>query len=673
MAHRLSDSTSPYLLQHVDNPVDWHEWGPEAFAEAQATNRPIFLSVGYAACHWCHVMAHESFEDESVAELLNAGFVPVKVDREERPDVDAVYMDATVAMTGQGGWPMTCLLTPEGEPFWCGTYLQRPQLLQLLTAIGGAWTEQEAQVRASGTAVVEALTRSQDPAQEPLPLDPDLLDAAVATLTRSFDQEAGGFGTAPKFPPTMVLEFLLRHHARTGSTSAWRMLEETATAMARGGLYDQIGGGFARYAVDRSWVLPHFEKMLYDNAQLLRFYAHLWQAAGRVEGADATRHLAGRVVRETAEFLLRELRTSEGGLASSLDADTEGVEGATYVWTPAQLTAVLGAEDGARAAELLVVTLGGTFEHGASTLQLPVEPSDPTWWDGVRTKLKAARDQRPQPDLDDKVVTAWNGLAIAALAEAGWLLEEPAWVQAAVDAATLVVESHVVDGRLRRSSRKGQVGVAEGVAEDHGDLIEGLVVLHAVTAQTRWLESAGRLLDDAVARFGEETEAGLLIHDTASDAEPLVLRPRARGDNAEPCGQSALAGALLGYGAAVGSAQHLERAGRALGPMGTIAARDPRFAGWALAVAESTVDGPLQVAISDGTGQAELVAAVRQALPPGALAVVAAGASNQGQATPPLLRDRGAVNGRAAAYVCRGTRCDLPVSESEELVAALLR
>lgn len=661
MANRLATATSPYLLQHATNPVDWWEWGPESLAEALRTNRPIFLSVGYAACHWCHVMAHESFEDEGIAELLNDGYVSIKVDREERPDIDAVYMDATVAMTGQGGWPMTCLLTPEGEPFWCGTYLPRPQLAQLLTSITEAWQGQEEQVRASGTAVVQALANAQDGAAQALPLHAELLDGAVATLNRSYDQQHPGFGTAPKFPASMVLEFLLRHHARTGSAAAWRMCQETATAMARGGIYDQLAGGFARYAVDQAWVIPHFEKMLYDNAQLLRVYARLWQAAARDDEA-AVAALAERVVRETVDFLLGSMQTAEGGFASSLDADTDGVEGATYVWTPAQLAEVLGAEDGQRAAELLRVTDEGTFEHGTSTLQLPADPQDLPWWSSVRDRLRAARDQRPQPALDDKVVTAWNGLTIAALAEAGWLFEEPAWVAAAERAARLVLDVHLVVGRLRRSSRGGQVGSADAVAEDYGDLVEGLVALHAATADPHWLTAAGTLLDDAVARFGD---ADGVFHDTATDAERLVLRPRARGDNAEPCGQSALAGALLAHGAAAGSAEHLGLGTQALAPMGLIAQRDPRFAGWALAVGEAALAGPLQVAISEGTGQQALVEVARS-YAMGGLVVVA----GQG-ATPPLLQDRPGVGGAAAAYLCRGTVCDLPRTSPEDLRDAL--
>ncbi|CAN5878981.1 thioredoxin domain-containing protein [soil metagenome] len=649
--NRLTSSTSPYLQGHANNPVDWWEWGEPAFAEARRRNVPVLLSVGYAACHWCHVMAHESFEDEQVAEALNAGYVPVKVDREERPDVDAVYMSATTAMTGHGGWPMTCLLTPEGEPFWCGTYLPKPQFLQLLDAAGRAWRDREQEMRAGGVHVVEVLREAQARERHTAEITEDVLAGAVSTLHGAFDEQHGGFGSTPKFPPSMVLEFLLRRHARTGDVRAWEMAERTAVAMARSGTYDQVGGGFARYAVDRGWVVPHFEKMLYDNAQLIRVYAHLRQRA-----AGEVRRLAERVVRESVQFLLDDLGTGQGGFASSLDADTDGVEGATYVWTPAQLGEVLGERDGQRAAELLLVTEEGTFEHGTSTLQLPRDPQDPAWWAQARIRLLNARDGRPQPARDDKVVTAWNGLAIAALAEAGFLLEEPTWVAAAGSCADLVLDLHMVDGRLRRSSRHGVVGAAEAVAEDIGDLVEGLLALHAATADGRWLSAADGLLSDAVHRFGDGSGA---FHDTAHDAEQLVLRPGSRGDNAEPCGQSALAGALVGYGALAGSVHHLDLGRAALAQMGQVARQSPRFAGWAMAAAESLAAGPLQVALAAGEGGEALVAAARAQAPPGTLVVVGAG-DDEGV---PLLAGRGSVDGRAAAYLCRGTVCGLPVTD----------
>jgi uncharacterized protein len=540
MPNRLADATSPYLLQHKDNPVHWQEWGPAAFEEARRRDVPVLLSVGYSACHWCHVMAHESFEDEQVAQAINGGCVAVKVDREERPDIDAIYMNATTAMTGQGGWPMTCLLTPGGEPFFCGTYLPKPQLLQLLAAVGDAWSTRRGEVLASGSHIAQAL-RSAVARGPALALgDPDLA-GALTQLSRSFDATNGGFGRAPKFPPSMVLEFLLRHHARTRSEPALQMVERTCEAMARGGMYDQLGGGFARYSVDERWVVPHFEKMLYDNALLLRVYLHLWRATGSP--------LAGRVARETADFLLRDLLTPEGGFAAALDADTDGVEGLTYAWSPRQLMDVLGPEDGERAARLLSVTPTGTFEGGMSTLQLREDPTDPAWWARTRERLLRARAARPQPGRDDKVVTAWNGLAIGALAEAGALMDEPRYLAAATRCAELHMERHLVDGRLRRSSRGGVVGQAAAVAEDHGDLAEGLLALHQATGDARWLRHAGILLDVALEHFAAE-DGG--FHDTADDGEQLFTRPRGEADNAEPSGQSALAGALLTWSALTG-------------------------------------------------------------------------------------------------------------------------
>lgn len=427
MPNRLADATSPYLLQHADNPVDWWPWGPEAFEEARRRGVPVLLSVGYAACHWCHVMAHESFEDEKVAEYANEHFVAVKVDREERPDVDAVYMEAVQAATGQGGWPMTVFLTPDKDPFYFGTYFPpeprhgMPGFRQVLEGVDAAWRERRdevgevaARIRADLAERAAVYTVGSGVHQPPGEAD---LHQALVGLSRGFDAARGGFGGAPKFPPSMAVEFLLRHHARTGSGVALEMAARTCEAMARGGIHDQLGGGFARYSVDAEWVVPHFEKMLYDNALLLRTYLHLWRSTG-----DA---LARRVALGTADFLLRELRTPEGGFASALDADSldpatgKSVEGAYYAWTPEQLAEVLGAEDGATAAELFAVTPEGTFEHGTSVLQLPADPADPAAYERIRAGLLAARSRRPAPARDDKVVAAWNGLAIAALAEAG--------------------------------------------------------------------------------------------------------------------------------------------------------------------------------------------------------------------------------------------------------------
>ncbi len=655
MANRLSAATSPYLLQHQDNPVDWQEWGADAFAEARRRDVPVLLSVGYSACHWCHVMAHESFEDEQVAQVLNAGYVAVKVDREERPDVDAVYMAATTALTGHGGWPMTAILTADGEPFFCGTYFPREPFLQLLDAVSEAWAERRDDVLASSAHIAAALRTASAPSGGGI--DVSALDAAASALGHGFDRLRGGFGGAPKFPPSMVLEFLLRHHARTGDPSALEMVVRSCEAMARGGIYDQLAGGFARYAVDADWVVPHFEKMLYDNAQLARVYLHWWKASGST--------LAERIARETADFLVRDLGTDEGGFASALDADTNGVEGLTYAWTPGELREVLGPEDGARAAELLVVTADGTFEHGTSTLQLPRDAPDAEWWGRTRMRLMVSRDQRPQPHRDDKVVTSWNGLAIAALADIGAVLQEPSYLLAAARAARFVVDAHVEEGRLRRSSRQGRVGAAAGVADDYGNLCEGLLTLHQATGDPHWLEVSGQLLDVALAHFGAD-DGG--FHDTADDAEQLVTRPRGIGDNAEPSGQSALAGALLTYGALTGSPRHLEAAGAAVDAAGSVATRDPRFAGWALAVAEARAAGPLQVAVvGEGPLADELVRVVRSSRSPGI--ALAAGAPDAPGL--PLLAGRPLVDDDAAAYVCRGFVCDRPVTEVEALRAAL--
>jgi uncharacterized protein YyaL (SSP411 family) len=670
MPNRLARATSPYLLQHAENPIDWWEWGEEAFTEAARRDVPVLLSIGYAACHWCHVMAHESFEDPATAEQVNAGFVAIKVDREERPDIDAVYMAATQAMTGQGGWPMTCFLTPSGEPFHCGTYYPptprhgMPAFRQLLSAVTTAWRDDRERVRSSAGQIAARLADNAAAVLPPGSVDGDALERAVATLAESFDPGYGGFGDAPKFPPSMVLEFLLRHHERTGSSLALQMVGLTCERMARGGMYDQLAGGFARYSVDARWVVPHFEKMLYDNALLLRVYAHLFRRTDS--------RLARRVAEETAEFLLRDLRTAEGGFASALDADADGVEGLTYAWTPVQLQEVLGAEDGAWAAELFGVTEEGTFEHGSSTLQLLADPAEPTRWERVRAELLATRDTRPQPARDDKVVTGWNGLAILALAEAGVALDRPGWTAAAAQAAELVLRLHVVDGRLRRSSRNGVVGAAAAVLEDYALLADALLALHQATGAPRWLAAATELLDLALAHFADPEHAGMFF-DTADDAEALLHRPRDITDNASPCGSSALAGALLTASVLAegeAAARYADAADAAVRSAGALAQRYPRFAGHWLTVAEAAVRGPLQVAVvgaATDPAHAALLAHVRRVAPAGTVVV----AGEPDAAGVPLLAHRPLVAGGPAAYVCRGFVCDRPVTQPAEVTALL--
>lgn len=669
MPNRLAHETSPYLLQHADNPVDWRPWSPEAFEEARSRNVPVLLSVGYASCHWCHVMAHESFEDGEVAAYLNAHFVPVKVDREERPDVDAVYMEAVQAATGQGGWPMTVFLTAGAEPFYFGTYFPpeprhgMPSFLQVLEGVVSAWTDRHDEVNeVAGRIVRDLAGRSLAHGGEGLPGESELAQALLG-LSREYDEKHGGFGGAPKFPPSMTIEFLLRHHARTGAEGALQMAADTCEAMARGGMYDQLAGGFARYSVDREWVVPHFEKMLYDNALLCRVYAHLWRATGS--------ELARRVALETADFMVRELRTAEGGFASALDADSEDgdgkhVEGAYYVWTPAQLREVLGDEDAAFAAELFGVTEEGTFEEGASVLQLPRTDVavDAGRAADVRARLLAAREERARPGRDDKVVAAWNGLAIAALAETGAYFDRPDLIERATEAADLLVRVHMGDvARLARTSKDGRTGDNAGVLEDYGDVAEGFLALAAVTGEGVWLEFAGFLLDIVLQHF---TGEGGQLYDTADDAEQLIRRPQDPTDSATPAGWTAAAGALLSYAAYTGSEAHRAAAEGASGVVKALGPRAPRFIGWGLAVAEALLDGPREVAVTGPVG-GELHRTALLGRAPGA--VVAAGGT--GGTEFPLLADRLMVDGAPTAYVCRHFVCDAPTTDAQELARKL--
>ena len=649
----LAGAISPYLRQHADNPVHWQQWSPEALAEAADRDVPILLSIGYAACHWCHVMAHESFEDIEVASVLNDGFVCIKVDREERPDLDAVYMNATVAMTGQGGWPMTCFLTPDGRPFFCGTYYPKAGFLQLLGAVAETWRDRRDEVeRASDQIADELRAMAAGLPGGGAPIAADLCDHAVATVLRDEDQAHGGFGRAPKFPPSALLEALLRHHERTGSTAALDAVRRAATAMARGGIYDQLAGGFARYSVDPYWVVPHFEKMLYDNALLLRVYAHLARRTGDP--------LAQRVTRETAHFLLTDLRVG-AMLTSSLDADAAGHEGSTYVWTPTQLRDVLGADDGAWAASLFEVTAAGTFERGASVLQLPVDPDDPVRFASVRSTLLQARATRPQPDRDDKVVTAWNGLAITALAEASVALDEPELLTAATECARRLLELHLVDGRLRRASLGDVVGDGAGILEDHACLATGLLTLHQLTGA--WLPEAVGLLDLALEHFVDPAQPGRWF-DTADDAEQLLVRPADPIDGATPSGASSMAEALQLAAHLTSSDRYAEAARATLSGAAPILARAARSGGHWLAVAEAAVRGPIQIAVA-GDPASELLAAARRLAPGGAIVVGGARDSSE------LLKDRDRVGGADAAYVCRGTVCDLPVTSMQDLATAL--
>ncbi|HVQ98659.1 MAG TPA: thioredoxin domain-containing protein [Mycobacterium sp.] len=655
----LGSATSPYLRQHADNPVHWQQWSPQALAEAADRDVPVLLSVGYAACHWCHVMAHESFADDEVAAAMNADFVCVKVDREERPDIDAVYMNATVALTGHGGWPMTCFLTPDGRPFFCGTYYPKPAFLQLLSAVVDTWRGRRDEVEQASHRIAAELRQMASglPGGGP-PIEPALCDHAVAAVLQDEDTERGGFGGAPKFPPSALLEALLRHYERTGSAESLDAVRRTGTAMARGGIYDQLAGGFARYSVDNAWVVPHFEKMLYDNAQLLRDYAH-W--ARRTSDP-----LARRIAAATATFIVAELGAGDM-FTSSLDADAGGREGSTYVWTPQQLREVLGDDDGRWAASVFGVTEAGTFEDGASVLQLRDDPDDVDRFGRVRTALLAARLTRVQPDRDDKVVTAWNGLAITALAEASVALGDPELLTAAERCAAALGHLHVVDGRLRRASLGGLVGDSHAILEDHAMLATGLLTLYQLTADRNWLAQAVELLDTALAHFADPDRPGRFF-DSPDDAEQLVFRPADPLDGATPSGASAVTEALLIAAHLVGG-ERADRYGQAAADAllvhSPLLARAPRSAGHWLAVAESAVRGPLQIAVACDAAQSRLLADARRLAPGGA--IVVGGPVNSSV----LLADRDRVAGVDAAYVCRGRVCDLPVTTAPELAAAL--
>ncbi|MDR7086144.1 uncharacterized protein YyaL (SSP411 family) [Aeromicrobium panaciterrae] len=655
MPNRLAQATSPYLQQHADNPVDWWEWSDEAFVEAKKLDRPILLSIGYAACHWCHVMAHESFEDEVTAAYMNEHYINIKVDREERPDVDAVYMSATQAMTGQGGWPMTCVLTPEGEPYFAGTYFPpeprqgTPAFTQVLQALSEAWNERRDEVLTVSKDVLSHLRSDIDPIGGDLGVEQ--LDAAVESLAKQYDAESGGFGSSPKFPPSMVLEFLLRNAARTGSQQALDLVAGTCEAMARGGMYDQLSGGFARYSVDRFWRVPHFEKMLYDNALLLRVYLHWWR--------QTASPLAARIARETGRFIIDELGTPEGGFASALDADSDGHEGTFYVWNPNQLMRTLGPADGAWATELLGVTGGGTFERGFSTLQLLNDPDDQARWDDVRAKLLDARAGRTRPARDDKVVASWNGLAITALAEAGVLLEEPDFSAAAIRAAELLADVHLGD-RLVRTSRDGVASTHAGVLEDHGAVAEAFLAVLGTTGDAVWLDRARVLLDRVVDHFADPAGG---FFDTADDAEALVVRPKDVSDNAYPSGTSAAVTALISFAAITGDHRYRAAAESGIASAASVGTQVPRFAGWTLAAAEALVAGPLEIAVV-GPERSELHRAALSLSSPGAVVV----AGEVGTAIP-LFEQRDLVDGKTAAYVCRGFVCERPVTSVEELRA----
>src|ERR1700694_4784000 len=564
MANRLARETSPYLLEHADNPVDWYPWGPEALARARAEHKPILLSIGYSACHWCHVMARESFEDPQTAALMNRDFVAIKVNREERPDLDQVYMRAVQGMTGSGGWPMTVFLLPDGTPFFAGTYFPptdrfgMPSFTRVLAAVADAFTKRPADVEETATQVRDFLNRPSVPLAVG-ELTSALLDEAAAGLERDFDPGQAGFGGAPKFPQPMIVEVLLRHHVRTGQRTALEMALQTLRAMAAGGMYDQLGGGFHRYSVDERWLVPHFEKMLYDNALLARAYLDAWQLTH-----DAAFR---RVAEATLTFVLREMTSPEGGFYSSLDADSEGEEGRFYLWTPPELESVLGVEEARALGSVFDVTDRGNFE-ARNTLH-PVAPGAIEVLDAARERLMVARALRARPHRDEKVIAGWNGLMLRAFADAGRVLDREDLVMTAQANARFLLSHMRQGGRMRRSYKDGRAPLA-GFLEDQAAVADGLLSLYEATFDREWLDAVRELLREMLTAFWDD--AGGVFFDTAADQEALVARTADVTDNAIPSGTSLAVDVLLRAGMLLGEPSWTDRAQATLERLGPAAA-----------------------------------------------------------------------------------------------------
>jgi uncharacterized protein YyaL (SSP411 family) len=681
MPNRLAGETSPYLLQHSNNPVDWMPWGGDALARAKLLDRPIFLSIGYAACHWCHVMERESFEDEATARLLNDRFVSIKVDREERPDLDAIYMSAVQAMTGGGGWPMSVFLTPDGQPFYGGTYYPdeprhgMPSFRQVLEGVSQAWTTQRGEVVAAGQRLVSALVeQSRVASGGDVTIDADFFRSVNAALDSRFDTRNGSWGGAPKFPQPMTLEYLLRRIA-AGDGSPGAMVRFTLEKMADGGIHDQLGGGFHRYATDARWLVPHFEQMLYDNAQLARVYLHAWRVFADERGGRYR-----EVAVEVLEYMLRELRRDDGAFASSQDADTEGIEGLTFTWRAPEVREVLGAEPvAARFAAAYGVTEEGNWEDVTILSRVWPADNEPLPRDDVaaeaelaraRASLLERRSTRPQPARDDKALAAWNGLAIAAFAEAGRLLGEPRYTTAAVEAAEAIVGGLLAeDGTLRRSWKDGRA-VGSGVLEDYAHLAEGLLALYETTFDERWFTTARGLVDSILARFADAAGG---FFDTAVDHEQLITRPKDPQDNAVPSGGAMAATVLLRLAAFTGEGRYRDAAERAIGTLAGYLTRYPTgFAQWLVAASFAAGDAVEVVIVGDPSDAAtlDLLEPVWSEWRPfQVLAVSAPGAASASAVE--LLHDRVALDGKPTAYVCRDFVCSLPVTTVDRLVDQL--
>ena len=680
MPNRLINETSPYLLQHANNPVDWYPWGEEALSRARDEDKPILLSIGYSACHWCHVMERESFENDAIAELMNLHFVNIKVDREERPDLDAVYMEAVQMLTGSGGWPMTVFLTPEGKPFYGGTYFppvdrhNMPGFPRLLETVSQAYGNSRSEIERVTGQLTEQMGRTANMPRGSGALDDGIPHHAYNQLATNFDYQNGGVGSAPKFPQAMTLEILLRYHAHGHNDRALSMLELTLEKMARGGIYDQVAGGFHRYSTDSFWLVPHFEKMLYDNALLARLYLHAWLATGR--------SLYRRITEETLDYVLREMTGEQGGFFSATDADSEGEEGKFFVWDPGEIEDLLGPEDGSLFSAFFGVTQRGNFE-GKNILNISVKAADFAQRQDVtlqrlvdvidkgKSALWEARQHREPPLLDDKVLASWNGLMLRAFAEAGAALERQDYIAAAAKNANFLLNGMRPQGRLLRTYREGQAKLP-GFLEDYSFVADGLVALYEATFDRRWLDAAVELVDDMIAGFWDES-AGAFF-DTGRDHEELVVRPRDVFDNAQPCGGSVASDLLLRLSVITGNEDYAAKALAPLRALAELMGRAPAGTGRWIAALDFYLSAPKEVALIGPAADPGTQALLRVVNGRYLANRVIVGADNEEEATAsglPLMEGRGTVNGLPTAYVCENYACQLPVNDPEALEAQL--
>ena len=663
--NHLINESSPYLLQHAHNPVDWYPWGEEAFAKARSENKPVLLSIGYSACHWCHVMAHESFEDEDIAKLMNDLFVNIKVDREERPDLDQIYMNAVQMMTHHGGWPMTVFLTPDGVPFYGGTYFPPqdryniPGFPRVLISVAEAYRDRKGDIEETGTSLLKELRRLSEPSGTAHPVDKELLDAAYSGMARTYDSLNGGFGGAPKFPPAMALEFLLRTYARTGNQDALDMVQHTCEKMARGGMYDQLGGGFHRYSTDAKWLVPHFEKMLYDNALLSRLYLHYFQVT-----QDS---LARETVVGILDYVLREMTDPAGGFYSTQDADSEGHEGKFFVWDLDEITSVLGEDDARRFNAYYNVTAGGNFE-GKNILNVnsSAEPPPPE----ARQKLFEYREKRIKPDRDEKIITAWNGLMLASFAEAGVLLRRTDYTDAARMNADFVLSQLQRDGFLLRTYKDG-VAKFNAYLEDYAFFIEGLVTLYETGGEFRWLKHAIALTDRMIEEFWDDKGAGFFF--TGKSHENLIVRSKDYFDNATPSGNSVAAAVLLRLAILTNNDRYREVAEAVLGEVADSVRRYPSGFGYALSAMDFLLSSPKEIALvgKDEADIQPLLQEVWRKYLPNKVVAHASTDDTDAITVLPLLQSRPLLDGRGTAYVCENYTCKRPVSSVADLTVEL--